>query len=280
MLKMTPGIRRHTGARAIVALLSLILSGAPVLAETTDGNPAEAVIAIIIDDLGHLRVQGQRATALDGPVACAILPHTRHASLLAEQAHANGKEVLLHLPLQSMAMERSAGPGQISLDDTRTEVGTLLQQNIEAIPHLQGINTHMGSLITRHPGHMRWLMDAIAGYDDLFFVDSFTTPSSVGFQLALEQGIPATRRHVFLDNVQEDQEIDKQFKRLLKRARRDGYAVGIGHPYPATLDYLERSIPTFSERGIKLVSVTTVIQRQTERLRKPSGNLSAQLSQH
>ncbi|MGI9308307.1 MAG: divergent polysaccharide deacetylase family protein [Gammaproteobacteria bacterium] len=275
---MTPGSRRPAIACGSLILLYLLFSGLSFGADASGSNAQQPIIAIIIDDLGHLRVQGQRAAALNGPVACAILPHTAHAALLAQQAHANGKEVLLHLPLQSMEMSQSAGPGQISLDSSHAQLNELLQQNIDAIPHIQGINTHMGSLVTRHPGHMRWLMEAIDDYGNLFFVDSFTTPSSVGFQLALEQGVPATRRHIFLDNVQNRKEIDFQFERLLKRARRDGYAVGIGHPYRVTLDYLEDALNSLPAQGVSLVSVETVIQRQTDSLQQATENLSAKLN--
>jgi polysaccharide deacetylase 2 family uncharacterized protein YibQ len=276
---MTPGTGRLLLARTCL-IVATALSGSTLQAESANDAAAQPVIAIIIDDLGHQRIQGQRATNLDGPVACAILPHTSHAKLLATQAHSNGKEVLLHLPLQSMDPDQSADPGQITLDNTHTQFTALLQQNIDAIPYIQGINTHMGSLVTRHPGHMRWLMDAIASRGNLFFVDSFTTPSSVGFQLALEQGIPATRRHVFLDNVQESEAVAVQFNRLLTRARRDGYAVGIGHPYRVTMDYLERTIPLLDESGVKLVSIATIIQHQSDRLQKTDVNFSTRLSGH
>ena len=58
-------------------------------------------IAIIIDDIGDREADGLRAASLDGPVALAFLPYAPYARSLAERAHDDGKEVLLHLPLQS-----------------------------------------------------------------------------------------------------------------------------------------------------------------------------------
>ena len=52
-------------------------------------------IAIIIDDLGYELVAGERAIALPGPVACAILPGAPRARQLANAANERGKEVLL-----------------------------------------------------------------------------------------------------------------------------------------------------------------------------------------
>jgi polysaccharide deacetylase 2 family uncharacterized protein YibQ len=217
------------------------------------------MIAVIIDDLGNQRLPGLRTIALDGPIACAIMPFTAHSTYLAEHAFAAGKEVILHLPMQPVEMERIAGPGEISLDTDKAELAYILDQNLGSVPHSVGISNHMGSLITRHPGHMRWLMQELASRGDLFFIDSFTTPDSVAYEIAIETGIPAARRHIFLDNEQTPAAIDKQFARLKRQARKNGFAIGIGHPYPATLDYLQTALPDLEKQGIRLVPVAQVI---------------------
>jgi polysaccharide deacetylase 2 family uncharacterized protein YibQ len=220
----------------------------------------QPIIALIIDDLGNQRLPGIRAIELDGPVACAIMPFTAHATSLAEHAFAEGKEVILHLPMQPVEMDRIAGPGEISLDTDRDGLAYILDQNLGSVPHSVGISNHMGSLITRHPGHMRWLMQELSSRGNLFFIDSFTTPDSVAYEIAIETGIPAARRHIFLDNEQTQLAIDTQFERLKRRARRHGYAIGIGHPYPATLDYLQTALPELEKQGFQLVPVSQIVE--------------------
>jgi len=222
---------------------------------------AKPMIAIIIDDLGNQRLPGLRVIDLDGPIACAIMPHTTHATYLANRAYAAGKEVILHLPMQPAEMNRIAGPGEISLDTDRTELAYILEQDLRSVPHTVGVSNHMGSLITRHPGHMRWLMLELAHRGDLFFIDSFTTPDSVAYEIALETGVPAGRRHVFLDNVQTAAAVEKQFERLKRRANSYGYAIGIGHPYPATLDYLQLALSVAEKQGFQIVPVAQIITR-------------------
>ena len=216
------------------------------------------MIAIIIDDLGNQRLPGLRTIGLEGPVACAIMPHTAHATLLANRAHAAGKEVILHLPMQPVEMNRIAGPGEISLDTDRADLAYILDQDLNSVPHSVGVSNHMGSLITRHPGHMRWLMQELAYRGDLYFIDSFTTPDSVAYEVAIETGIPAGRRHIFLDNVQTAAAVQSQFERLKRHAGTYGYAIGIGHPYPATLDYLETALPALKEQGFEIVPVARI----------------------
>lgn len=231
----------------------------PLPVPSTEERP---MIAVIIDDLGNQRLPGLRTIGLEGPIACAIMPHTAHATYLAEQAFMAGKEVILHLPMQPVEMNRIAGPGEISLDTDRDELSYILEQDLRSVPHTVGVSNHMGSLITRHPGHMRWLMQELAQRGDLFFLDSFTTPDSVAYEIALETGIPAGRRHIFLDNIQTPAAVQFQFEQLKLRARRYGYAIGIGHPYPATLDYLQTELPALEQQGFQIVPVSRIIALQ------------------
>lgn len=238
------------------------MAGAAVLALSAAAgaaSPASPAIAIIIDDLGYELAAGRRAVELPGPVACAVLPSTPRAKLLAEAAFAAGKDVLLHLPLQPMDWDGAAEPGAILLDMSRGQFARAFAQSLESIPHVVGINTHQGSLLTRHPGHMSWLMQEIRAQGGLFFVDSYTTHESIALRLARESGVPAVRRDVFLDPDPEPATVAREFARLKKLARERGMAVGIGHPYPATLALLERELPRLAQDGFRLVSISDYV---------------------
>ncbi len=216
-------------------------------------------IAIIIDDLGYQVAAGHRAVALPGPVVCAILPGTPGAVQVAEAARERGKEVLLHLPLQSADQGGATEPGSITLDTTREAFTDTFMAAMESVPYAVGVNSHRGSLLTRHPGHMNWLMEEILRAGGLYFVDSYTTHRSVALQIASERGVPAIKRDVFLDSDPAPDKVAREFERLKKLARERGLAVAIGHPYPATLDFLERAIPVLVEEGIELVPLRELI---------------------
>ncbi len=201
-------------------------------------------------------------------MACAILPHTPFAQAMASQAHSVGKEVILHLPLEATSDNRLLGPGAISLDDSAGVFEHTLAQNLGAIPHVVGINNHMGSLLTRHPGHMRWLMEAIRNDSDLFFVDSVTTDRSVAYQIAIEHGVPAVRRDVFLDGERSVAAVKRQFEELKQTALENGFAVAIGHPFPETLSVLEAELPALEKQGYRLVSVKEIISLQADSQRE------------
>jgi polysaccharide deacetylase 2 family uncharacterized protein YibQ len=216
-------------------------------------------IAIIIDDLGYQFEAGLRALNLPGPVSYAVLPKTPNGTSLALTAHAKGKEVLLHLPLESVDRENLEEPGAITLDMSRDAFHEAFGVALASVPYAIGVSNHRGSLLTRHPGHMAWLMEEIAAHDGMFFVDSFTTHESVALQIASESGVAATRRHIFLDNDRSPAALRKAFDRLTELARQKGVAVAIGHPYPETLEFLERELLELDSGTIMLIPVSQAL---------------------
>ncbi len=240
-------------ARSVCAALLTLVFACPVFAEAPR-------VAIIIDDLGYQLQAGQRAIALPGPLAFAVLPGTPQAAVLARAAHAIGKEVLLHLPLEAVSRRGGNEPGVITLDMTRAKLTETFTSALDSVPFAAGVNTHRGSLLTQHPGHMRWLMEAIVDREGLFFVDSYTTHHSIALQVAREAGIDATKRDVFLDPDPSTETIARNFERMKRLARERGTVVAIGHPYPTTLDFLERELPKLANEGIELVPLRSVFR--------------------
>ena len=215
-------------------------------------------IAIIIDDLGYQLTSGQRAIALPGPVSYAILPDAPRASTLARAANARGRDILVHLPMQA-THDRPGDTAGVTLDMSREQLRSAIGHAIESVPFAIGVNNHRGSLITQHPGHMRWLMEELGLRAPLFFVDSYTTHHSVAMQVAAESGIRAIRRDVFLDADPEPATIRAEFERLKSLARARGSAVAIGHPYDATLAFLEAELPKLAAEGYELVPISWLI---------------------
>lgn len=224
---------------------------------------ATPVIAIIIDDMGYHQNSGQRALDLPGKVTYSFIADTPYARALAIRAHRADKEVMLHLPMQSMQSDPLEA-NAITLDMGDDDIGRVLWGALTAVPFAKGINNHMGSLITQHPGHMQWLMEWLQG-TELYFVDSVTSEKSVALQSAKENQIPSIRRDVFLDHSRDINSINDQFDHLIALAKIKGIALAIGHPYPETLAVLERRLKLLPSLGIHLVPVSRLIQLQQGR---------------
>lgn len=264
-------LRRHIEQPLLISLLllfSLLPTHTFAQNDNASGNKSAAnkhqpTIAIIIDDLGYLNQRDARAVRLPGAVTLAFLPQTPHAHELAQLAHRLDKEVMLHLPMESMQGQRM-GPGGISLDMTAAQLAKQLQLDLDSVPHVVGVNNHMGSLLTQHPGHMQWLMQELRNRNNLYFVDSYTTETSIAQQLANENWVPNLRRDVFLDNDRNPDKIRFHFRRLIKKAKKNGLAVAIGHPFPETMAVLEQELPKLRAQGIRLLPVSQLVRQTLE----------------
>ncbi|MDX1518964.1 MAG: divergent polysaccharide deacetylase family protein [Gammaproteobacteria bacterium] len=247
--------RRH-----ILPFFFLLLAFQPCTG-AQPGSSRTAYISIIIDDLGYRLHDDLRAVALPGPVICAIMPHAPYSTQLAELAHQQGKEIILHQPLEALQKNEYLGPGALTLDMTEQEFTRTFRSNMASVPHMIGVNNHMGSLLTQHPGHMGWLMSVIKQHH-LFFIDSVTSDNSIAAMIAHEKNIPYLERDIFFDNVQKASAIEKQFGKLLQIARVRGTAVGIGHPYPETMNVLTRVIQELDPGDVKLVGLKSLYSKR------------------
>ena len=236
------------GKRQWCALVSLLAFSASVIAE-------DHKLALIIDDLGYSIERGKRALALPGPLTVAVLPFTPHARTLATMANDAQVDVLIHQPMQSLAFDDDTGTltTDMSAEVFRASVG----RAFDAVPFAVGVSNHTGSLLTTYPDAMRWFM-AEVDHRGLFFVDSRTTHHTVALEVAINHGVPATKRDVFLDHVMERSAMEQQFARALHIARRQGHAVLIAHPHDLSLEFLEQVLPILADYDTHAVRVRTL----------------------
>ncbi len=217
-------------------------------------------VAIIIDDLGNDYAQAQEVLELPVGVTVALLPRLYNSPRIAREAHRQGREIMLHQPMQSIH-HRKLGPGGLTLHHAKAEIEQVVVGNLESVPHVAGINNHMGSLLTRDPDSMRWLM-ALLKQRGLFFIDSRTDSGSHAEMIARESGLSTARRDVFIDHDQSPEAIRAQLERARKLAERRGSAIAIGHPYPETLAVLKELLPQWQALGVQLVPASQAIAYQ------------------
>lgn len=214
-------------------------------------------IAIIIDDMGYDEGLGRRLLSLNMNLCFSFLPFAPFTLELDEIAYKSGKTILLHLPMEPTDSEWDPGPGALFLDKEPDQLEELFQKNLDSVPHATGVNNHMGSLYTENKQAMTKLL-AVIKEKELFYVDSVTSAKSVGMSLAVSAGVKTARRHVFLDNVLDEEQVCKQLEKLVETAEHHGYGIGIGHPNQVTFTALSKCMKTLSAR-FKLVSVTELL---------------------
>ena len=217
-------------------------------------------IAIVIDDLGGENKISQELLRWDLPITFSILPFTPYSKTLAGEAHRRGKEVILHLPMEPRGYPQvRAGKGVLLQGMDEDQLLQQLSKDIEAVPYIKGVSNHMGSRLMEDPEKMRIVFSELKRRG-LFFLDSRTTPQTIGLQIAQSVGLRAMERSLFIDHSSNEEDIKQKLERLIQSSLSTGKAVGIGHPHPSTLKSLKEMIPKMKENGIEIVPLSAMME--------------------
>lgn len=227
-------------------------------AEGSSAQPGKGRLAILMDDLGNDRAAALAIFALRLPVTVSILPFHPHSQEIARDARQHGCEVMLHLPMQSLANEspeqQELGPG-LSPDEVRG----MVEKMLDAIPQADGVNNHQGSGATADRKLMSDLMRVLKD-EGVFYVDSRTTAATVAFDAARQEGVRTAFRNVpFLDDIRNKDAVKRQLKLAIEGAWHKGEAIAIGHPHPETLAALREMLPEAKKNGVQLVLVSDLV---------------------
>ena len=196
-------------------------------------------MVVVIDDIGDHPVLAANLMELPFPVTLAILPNRPRTQSVEALATHRGVEIILHQPMQPTSYPRvNPGPGALFTDMDTTRIERIVDANLAQVPHVVGINNHMGSALTSDASAMEAVMTVLRNRK-LFFMDSVTSASSVAADAARRAGVHYYRRSVFLDNVRNVRMILGQLKAAERHALKTGRAIAIGHPYGETLEALK-----------------------------------------
>jgi len=218
------------------------------------------LIAVVIDDVGLDRPRSRRAWELPGPLTMSFLPYAKDLPEQARAARARGHELMLHLPMEPGG-RNDPGPNALLVSLPDAELRQRTTAALDSFDGYAGVNNHMGSRFTTFRPGMETVLRQLKGRG-LMFLDSRTSPQSVGDQVAQEIGVPSIARHVFLDD---DESLDAVRRRLAETeavARRQGFVVAIGHPHEATLQALAEWLPTVQAKGLALAPATAVLRKR------------------
>jgi polysaccharide deacetylase 2 family uncharacterized protein YibQ len=212
-------------------------------------------LAIVIDDLGRSLASAAEFVALPLPLTFAVFPLLENSLAVAAYLVEHQRDIMLHAPMEPRGYPAvNPGPGALfsSMDDD--ELNAVFVKDLQFLPAIVGVNNHMGSRLTANSQKMIQVMKILKGRN-LFFLDSRTSADSVAYKSAVDAGIPALQRDVFLDNVQDVEHIIEQFRALIEVAKVKGSSIGIGHPYPETVTALGFLPEMASQAGVEIVAL-------------------------
>lgn len=217
-------------------------------------------MAIVIDDLGSDREIAREILQLNLPITFSILPFSSHSKTIAKEAHRNGREIILHLPMEPHGYPQTQpGEGVLLCEMDESALLRQLSKDIEAVPYISGVSNHMGSRLMEDPEKLRIVLSELKRRG-LFFLDSRTTPQTLGFQTAKGLGLRSTERTAFLDHSLDENSIKQKIDELIQHAFSTGRAIGIGHPHAPTIKTLREAIPKIKEKGIEIVPLSSLME--------------------
>jgi hypothetical protein len=226
-----------------------------------DGRP---IITVIVDDMGVMHANTQRAVALPAPLTLSWFPFAHNLPEQVGMATQRGHETLLHMPMQSFGNSIAwTGPDPLRVDIPLAENLRRLVAAIDSVPDTVGLNNHMGSVATRDVALMGMVAQETLRRD-MLFLDSLTIGHSVAYQQAALAGVPAAMRDVFIDDTNTPGMIESQLELTERTARHQGNAIAIGHPRSHTLSALEAWLPGLAAKGFTLwpLSATVALRNQ------------------
>jgi polysaccharide deacetylase 2 family uncharacterized protein YibQ len=209
-------------------------------------------IAIVIDDLGPSRKLAEEVLKIKSPLTLSILPQQDYSAWIAEEGNRLGRDIMLHIPMEAQKPLR-LGKGGLYTWMTDREISQTIEDDLRSVPYVKGANNHMGSALTQDERAMSATLSELKKRR-LFFLDSLTTPESLGFKLAKSQGLRAVRRDVFLDDSSDPVKIGVQWKMLVAAAQKRGHAIVLAHPRKNTLEFLQKALRENKEVTVVPVS--------------------------
>lgn len=224
-------------------------------------------IAVIVDDFGYY--EGDLLDdflSLPAPITLSILPDLPYSRKVMEKAVENGYETFIHIPMEPINYPRNdPGSNAIFVHLSEREIVKRMQGYIRQLPDCIGANNHMGSLATADKDVMRYVLQVLKN-NNLFFIDSYTTSSSVAYSTAQEMMIPSFKRDIFLDQPDTTdktlQEKMREIDNMIHQKGQDNIIIITHATNRKRFNYLKKFIDLVNNRGYEIVPISKLFETE------------------
>jgi len=201
-------------------------------------------LVIIIDDVSSSR-QLKRIKALDIKVTPSIFPPSE-LSMKSHRLAKGLKHYMIHLPMESGSKQFNKQYKTLKTTFTKAQMEARAKELRKLFPTARYINNHTGSVYTDDYKAMHTLYTALRK-EGFVFVDSRTIASTKVPKIADQFGDAYVGRNIFIDNEHTVPYIHAQLRKAVKMAKKNGYAIAIGHPHKMTMKALASAGNIFKE---------------------------------
>ncbi len=222
-----------------------------------DGRPK---IAVVISGMGLSEVPTRLAVQrLPSPVTLAFAPYGEGLQEWVAQARVSGHEVLLELPMEPYDYpENDPGPHALLTSLSAEENTDRLEWLMSRFSGYAGVINFFGGKFSTAETALGPVMAELKGRG-LMIVDNQSASRSRISEIARQIDMPFVSATLQLDADLTAAGIDARLSELEKKAIADGFAAGIGSPFPLTIERITLWAEQLKAKGINLVPVTALI---------------------
>jgi len=230
------------------------------------GEPVStSYVAIIINGFGNGAEGTREFMYMDIPFTAAVLPGGTYTRDEARQLLANGKEVIIHMPMEARNMRNVTLP-EINIMDsnTKAEARAALLKAIDQIPGATGINNHLGARVMENEELLTTILST-AQEHNLYFVDSLTENSSKALEIGENLGIQVYTAEILIDGRRDIRRIERNLRSAGEQAAEEGFAIVVGHVGQevgkTTAQAIQNMYIELSQKGVHFVTMSELIEK-------------------
>jgi polysaccharide deacetylase 2 family uncharacterized protein YibQ len=229
-----------------------------------EAAPARGRLALVLFGLADDPALAAATFALSVPFAVAIPPGTAGSTALYRGAHAAGREVVLHLPLEPINYPQvNPGPGTVLVTMKPAEITGLTRRYLDQADPVAAVANAMGSLATQD----MTVMSAV--YRELRrrhvpFIHTAPVAGAVCRPLAAQLGVIYEQPDAVIDaeaRRPDARALDRRWDEVLAAARKRGHAIVWLRLTPVAREWLPRAVEARRLRDLDLVPLSSLIRQ-------------------
>ncbi len=255
MLRLTVGLPR----RATHELLAVRMAPA-------GGAGAEeptARLTIVLFGFGDSPAAADSFFRLPVPFAVALPPALKTSREIFRAAHARGREVVLHLPLEPINYPQvNPGPGILLVTMKPSRISSEVRRYLDQAEPVTAVANHMGSLATQDMTLMRAVYHELRR-SEVPFLHVVPAAGAVCKPLAAEMGVRYAEPGVVLDyeaRLGDARALEKGWKEALRRARSGGQLIVWMRATPLAGRWLPGALTSKRLGGVSIVPLAALIR--------------------
>jgi len=201
-------------------------------------NVEKPKLAIVIDDVSNV-AQMKRIKGTGLKLTPSIFPPSE-LSMTSHKLAVPLEHYMIHLPMESGNEKFNTQHKTLLVKNSMHTIEQRVQEIRRLFPKGKYLNNHTGSVFTNDYVAMYKLYKAL-DKQGFVFIDSRTVGTSKVRKIAREFDHRYISRDIFIDNEHNIPYIHQQLKKVVRIAKKNGYAIAIGHPHKITMEALQQA---------------------------------------